>query len=417
MKNVQKAIAEVKGECEKLREATRSLTDDSRQKQSHIEELFKTTEKLEDRKADKQMVENGIKADKCTLESKVSRLQFDSATKQLEVMFNDLLTKVTDQGQDWNNAVERLTTEMQCKLNRMELDSVKEQLEARWKKIHKKLQTQGAPEQQDAAGIRRQLLERFHCLSCDRPVVMHTPGQHLKLPSSGFPSHKSIRPFTVYALEQYRQHYRSLKPGTNHLNYEAAVRRREELQRTHAVMCSQMDSMHGTTRHGDRTSCCTTAGEDLSQTSEWISEGSRSCGGSHTLTSTNQRRTALKTAKHLRQVEVDQSEEVDIIGLDGHIYKGRRNTPARNTETKLPTISTKDGKCKTKDKTLPQKPAASPDVHHPLSGKSPQCSRSTSGSGRDGPVSALGCTSQSSVSPSAAAESSSERHADEPPGL
>ncbi|XP_031698597.1 glutamine-rich protein 2-like [Anarrhichthys ocellatus] len=60
MNNVQKAILEIQGECEKLHETTRSLTDDSRQKQSHIEELFKTTEKLEEKKADKQMVESGI---------------------------------------------------------------------------------------------------------------------------------------------------------------------------------------------------------------------------------------------------------------------------------------------------------------------------------------------------------------------
>ncbi|XP_042360272.1 glutamine-rich protein 2 [Plectropomus leopardus] len=379
--DVQKAILQLQAECEKLHETARCLDEDNRLKQSHIEELYKTTEELEEKKADKQMVESEIKADKSALESKVSRLQFDSATEHLNAMFHELLNKVTGQEQDWHKVIDKLSTEMECKLNRIELDSVKKQLEDRWKNIHEKLQAQGAPEHEDAAGIRKQLVDRFHCLSCDRPVVMHTPAheRHLvKLPSTpGFPSHKSIRPFTVYALEQFRQHYRSERIS-------------EMTDYSHLAV-------------------------------------SRSCGGSHTVTSASQRRTGLQSMKHHTQTEVDgviQTEEVDIIGLDGHIYKGRLNAPAtKNTETKLPTISTKDGMCKTKDKakcSLSHKPAASPEVsHHPNSAKSTQCSRSaSSSSGRDWPVSALGCTSQSSVTPaSAAAESNTEPHADEPLNL
>ncbi|XP_039680354.1 glutamine-rich protein 2 isoform X2 [Perca fluviatilis] len=371
--DVQKAILHLQAECQNLHETTRCLHEDNRQKQSHIDELYKTTEELGEKKADKEMVESEIKADKFALESKVSRLQFDSVTEQLNAMFHELLNKVTGHEQDWHKVIDKLSTEMECKLNRMELDSVKKQLENRWKNIHEKLQAQGAPEHEDAAGIRKQLVDRFHCLSCDRPVVMHTPGQHLaKQPSTpGFPSHKSIRPFTVYALEQFRQHYRS---------------------------------------------------ERISEMTEYSHlAASRSCGGSHTVTMAGQRRPVLQYMKHNPQTEVDAvipSEEVDIIGLDGHIYKGRLNASTiRNTETKLPTISTKDGMCKTKDKAKcspSHKPASSPELGHgppvypPHSAKSAQCSRSTSSnSGRDWPVSALGCTSQlGSVSlVSAAAES------------
>ncbi|XP_039680355.1 glutamine-rich protein 2 isoform X3 [Perca fluviatilis] len=432
--DVQKAILHLQAECQNLHETTRCLHEDNRQKQSHIDELYKTTEELGEKKADKEMVESEIKADKFALESKVSRLQFDSVTEQLNAMFHELLNKVTGHEQDWHKVIDKLSTEMECKLNRMELDSVKKQLENRWKNIHEKLQAQGAPEHEDAAGIRKQLVDRFHCLSCDRPVVMHTPGQHLaKQPSTpGFPSHKSIRPFTVYALEQFRQHYRSLKPGSNRYNFVVAGRRRQQLQNSHAVMCQQIENMQR--KHGDSTASLGTAGDSLIQNqpgalNERISEmteyshlaASRSCGGSHTVTMAGQRRPVLQYMKHNPQTEVDAvipSEEVDIIGLDGHIYKGRLNASTiRNTETKLPTISTKDGMCKTKDKAKcspSHKPASSPELGHgppvypPHSAKSAQCSRSTSSnSGRDWPVSALGCTSQlGSVSlVSAAAES------------
>ncbi|XP_010770570.1 uncharacterized protein [Notothenia coriiceps] len=302
--DVQNAILQLQTDCEKLTETTRFLHEDNSQKQSHIEELYKTTEELEEKKADKQMVESEIKkAAKYALDGKVSRLQFDSVTEQLNAMFQELLNKVTGQEQDWHKVIERLSSEMECKLNRIELNSVKKQLEDRWRNIHEKLQGQGAPEQEDAAGIRKQLVDRFHCLSCDRPVVMHNSGQHVvKLSSTaGFPSHRSIRPFTVYALEQFRQHYRSERVS-------------EMTDYSHLAVL-------------------------------------RSCGGSHTVTSASQRRTNLQTNKHPPQAEVDcviQSEEVDIVGLDGHIYKGRLNAPSiRNTETKLPTIPAKDGKCKT----------------------------------------------------------------------
>ncbi|XP_047427693.1 glutamine-rich protein 2 isoform X2 [Mugil cephalus] len=365
--DVQRAILQLQADCEKLHATTRFLHEDNKQKQSDIEELYKTTEELEVKKADKRMVESEIKADKSALESKVSRMQFDSATEQLNSMFHELLNKVTGQEQDWHKVIDRLSTEMECKLNRIELDSVKKQLEDRWKNIHKKLQAQGAPDPEDAAGIRKQLVDRFHCLSCDRPVVKHTPGPQLvTLPSTpAFPSHKSIRPFTVYALEQLRQHYRN-----------------------------------------ERMSELTDYGYPVL---------SRSCGGSHTNTSVTQRRSGLQHTKQHAEVDgVIQSEEVDIVGLDGHIYKGRLNVPTvKSTETKLPTISTKDGMCKTKDKAKcpsSYRPAASPEMGHnsPLpyahSAKSAQCSRSASScSGRDWPVSALGCTSQSSVTPGSAA--------------
>nr|XP_040047909.1 glutamine-rich protein 2 isoform X2 [Gasterosteus aculeatus aculeatus] len=204
---VQKVILQLQAKCENLHESISILNEDSRQKQSHLEELLRTTDQLEEKKADKQMVESGIKADKGALESKVSRRQFDSATEELSAMFHELLSKVTGQEQEWRKVVDRLSTEMECKLNRMELDSVKKQLEDGWKNYHQKLQAEGSPEQDDAAGIKRQLVARFHCLSCDRPLVMHSPSLNLSS-SDGSSSHQPVRPFTIYTQEQFRHHCR-----------------------------------------------------------------------------------------------------------------------------------------------------------------------------------------------------------------
>ncbi|XP_034448539.1 uncharacterized protein LOC117765981 [Hippoglossus hippoglossus] len=345
--DVKTTMLQLQAECENLQETTRSLQEDSRQMQSHIET-----------------------ADRCALDNKVSRLQFDSVTEQLNTMFHELLHKVTGQEQDWHKVVDKLSTEMEHKLNRIELDSVKKQLEDRWKNIHEKLQTQGAPEHDDAAGIRKQLVDRFHCLSCDRPVVKHTPGPYVvTLPSTpAFPSHKSIRPFTVYALEQVRQHYRS-------------ERFTETTDYSHVTM-------------------------------------SRSCGGSHTVTAAHQRRSGLPTMKHHSQPEVDggiQSEEVDILGMDGHIYRGRLNGPnIRSTETKLPRISTRDG-LKTRDRTKSSpshKAAASPEGGDNTAPHSVRSRSASSSSTRDWRLSTLGCSSQSSITAPRSSEAADNKQGD-----
>ncbi|XP_042570925.1 glutamine-rich protein 2-like [Cyprinus carpio] len=184
---VEAAILQLQSECEKLHRTSNHLTEEHSKKQTHID-----------------------KADKRALESKVSMRE------QLNNMLQDLLSKISGQEQDWNKAIEKISTEMDCKLNWTELDPLKKQLDDRWRTIHKHLQTPPIPEQDDAAGLRKQLLARFHCISCDRPVDMMTPGQHLvTLPSApGLPSHKSSRPYTVYDLEQVRQHCR--RSDTSH---------------------------------------------------------------------------------------------------------------------------------------------------------------------------------------------------------
>ncbi|XP_037647632.1 glutamine-rich protein 2 isoform X2 [Sebastes umbrosus] len=351
--DVKEEILQLQVDCVKLHETTRCLQDDNRQKQSHIEELYKTTEELQENLLwieQERVRQNADKSDKVTC------MQFDSAIEQLYAMFHEVLNKVTEQEQDWHKVIDRISTEMENKLNRIELESVKKQLEGRWKSIQQKLRAQEAPQHEGAAGIRKQLVDGFHCISCDRPVIMHTFGQRLvKQPISGFPSRQSIKPKQIYKLSDY----------------------------THLP-------------------------------------ASRNSGGSHTVTSSSQRRSGLYMNPHTQtdMPGVIQSE-VDVLGQDGNIYKGRLYSPAiRNIETKLPTITTKDGMCKTKDmvkRSLSHKPTVSLGVHQPHSAKSSQSSRSASiSSGRDWLASALSCTSRSSIIPtSPAAESNTESHADE----
>ncbi|XP_045576234.1 glutamine-rich protein 2 isoform X3 [Salmo salar] len=369
MNDVQGAIMQLQAECEKLHGTANHLIEEHSQKQVHIDHLYKSMEELDEKKADKELVEMEIeiKADKRALDTKVSRMQFDSMTEELNTMFQELLSKITGQEQDWHKIIDKISTEMECKLDRIELDPVKKQLEDRWKSIRKQLQAQPAPKEDDAAGIRKQLVARFHCISCDRPVDMLTPGPHLvTVPSTpGLPSHKSNRPYTIYELEQVRQHCRSERiPEMADYSYLAM---------------------------------------------------SRSCGGSHTVTYPNRRYTRLQHISHFIQAEEEtppisssplriQPEEVDILGLDGHIYKGRLKTRlVKTVDARLPTIFPKDaGMCKSKDKIMRsqfQKPGCTePGCVTPVRPQSAKTQRSRSGSSvRDRPMSSLGCLSQATL--------------------
>ncbi|XP_039509893.1 uncharacterized protein C16orf96 homolog isoform X1 [Pimephales promelas] len=368
--DVEGVLLRLQADSERLHSTCKRLMEEHSEKQIHIDRLYKVLEELDDKKADKELLEMKIetKADKRALESKVSRMQFDSMIEQLNNMLQELLGKISGQEKDWNKLIEKISTEMDCKLNRIELDPLKKQLDDRWRNIHKSLQTQSLPEQDDAAGLRKQLVARFHCISCDRPVEMMTPGQLIStLPSApGLPSHRSSRPYSVYELEQMRQHCRSERiPEMADYSYLA-----------------------------------------------------RSCGGSHTLTYPSRRYTRIQHFTHLIQSDEEsrpvssgpptQAEEANIMGLNGQVYKGRMNSRAvRLSETRLPTISPREGNWKSKDKV-----SRSQSQRSSGSAKTQHSHSASSNSVRDRPPSSVDCLSQDVPLQSSFHDTTTERNKD-----
>ncbi|CAK6438547.1 unnamed protein product [Pipistrellus nathusii] len=370
--HVQSAILQVQGDCEKLNSVTGNLIEDHRQKQKDIDVLYQGLEKLEKEKANRGHLEMEIevKADKSALEGKVSRMQFDATTEQLNHMMQELVVKMSGQEQDWQKMLDRLLSEMDSKLDRLELDPVKQLLEDRWKSLRQQLKERSPLYQADeAAGMRRQLLAHFHCLSCDRPLETTVTGQVLPTTPVGpsMPGHRSTRPYTVFELEQVRQQSRNLKlghsafPRADLVSMERSVGR---LRTMHSKMLMDIEKvqMHygGTVKASSQmihellqaqclgSPCCKRVSEMSAFSFTTVS---RHCGGSHTLTYPY-RRTRLQ---HLQQglfpedVQVARKHhEVDILGLDGHIYKGRM-------DTRLPGIPSKDSAGNNKHKIKPSR--------------------------------------------------------------
>ncbi|XP_070316869.1 uncharacterized protein C16orf96 homolog isoform X3 [Odocoileus virginianus] len=134
---------------------------------------------LEMYKADRNEMEQELKekADKSSLAGKASRADLDTVAMQLNELIQGTLFRVVANEDDWKKAVEQLGKDVRTKLVPSDLDDLKKDMDEVWKVV-RKLLTEGLHFDPDnAAGFRRKLFERVKCISCDRPVEMMTSPQ------------------------------------------------------------------------------------------------------------------------------------------------------------------------------------------------------------------------------------------------
>lgn len=296
LSRAQQAILQLQAEVEKLHSTTKDIIEENSNRAQQIESLIQHCDKLQETKADKEYVqmEVDVKADKKSLDNKVNHSLFDSTTNEINKMIKDILDKLAGHEASWNSTIKKFADDIDGKLDRLELDPLKEWLESRLKALNDKLRRQQAQvewTEDDAAGIRKQLIQKFHCISCDRPVDLVPTGPVPSLPTTnGLPPTRSPRPYTTFELDQIRQHAKSFANSGEVTDYYAT---------------------------------------------------SRACGGSHTTTYPNKRITRLSHLSHLFREEDGNvypiyKEEVDVQGADGHIYKGRMGT---KLEARLPSVT------------------------------------------------------------------------------
>ncbi|XP_056399860.1 translation initiation factor IF-2-like [Hyla sarda] len=295
---------------ENLNKTIETLIQDYEQTQKHIETLYQEVGKLENKKADREVIglEIDLKADKCALERKVSYSRFDVTTEHLGRMIEDLLEKVDAHEEDWQSLLEKINVEMQNKLDRMEIDPLKNILEQRWKDLCRQLQ-QHPPqyEADEAAGIRRQLMTRFHCISCDRPVYMKVPGPL----QSGTPQPRREASQPEMSLNHRRGAH-------THMRQEIS---RVQLQ-TSGKICHLLPAHDATQKRLSRTSSSNQGRNRLPDLDRSrYRTVPRNCGGSHTLTFTQKNLTKISTSCTLQkraaaEVGLKERPQLPMDGLD-----------------------------------------------------------------------------------------------------
>ncbi|XP_030157406.1 uncharacterized protein C16orf96 homolog [Lynx canadensis] len=134
---------------------------------------------LEMHKVDKSVMEQELKekADRSTLAGKASRADLETVAMELNEMIQSMLFRVVTHENDWKKTAEKLSKDLSTKLAHSDLDDLKKDVDEVWK-IVRKLLIEGLRFDPDsAAGFRKKLFERVKCISCDRPVEMMTGPQ------------------------------------------------------------------------------------------------------------------------------------------------------------------------------------------------------------------------------------------------
>ncbi|XP_036885750.1 uncharacterized protein C16orf96 homolog [Sturnira hondurensis] len=233
---------------------------------------------LEMRKADKNAMEQELKekADRSTLAGKASRVDLEAMAMEMNEMIQSILFRVVSNEDDWKKSTEQLSKDLGTKLVHRDLDDLKKDINE-VEQLVRKLLIEGLRFDPDsAAGFRKKLFERVKCISCDRPVEMMT-GPHLI----------TIR--KAHLLSRLRP---------------ASANSYEYLQRQQMREQQQLQQL-----------------QDLGDKEDW-SDGPGN-DANRKLKSYN-----LSTLYPYGDPEVldYDTAEVDILGVDGILYKGRMNT-------------------------------------------------------------------------------------------
>ncbi|MEJ1287425.1 hypothetical protein NN561_018443 [Cricetulus griseus] len=234
-------------------------------------------------KADKTMMEQELreKANRDALASKASRTDLEVVATELNEIVQSMLLKITTQEDDWKKSLKQLRKDLNTKIVHSDLNSLKKDIEEVWKTLRKLLIEGLRFDPDSAAGFKKKLFERVKCISCDRKIEMMT-GPHL--------------------ITIHNTHWKVRPASANSYEYLQRQLMREQQQQLHY----QNFGVHE---------------EGLGSQKDW-GDGPRND------TTFKHKSHDLSTIYPYGDPELMDYDtaEVDILGVDGVLYKGRMNS-------------------------------------------------------------------------------------------
>ncbi|XP_043277334.1 uncharacterized protein [Venturia canescens] len=304
-------IQTMKSDMEKMNSLASRLMDEKENRESHTNALIEQIELLKTIKADKEDLEDALadKADARAVNRKVSHDQFDAACDDLARGLEDAITKLSQQESVWQQALDEVQREIEGKLDKIEISPLKDFVNNRLKTLQEKLKALAEMRRENEAAGTKKMLSDVQCISCDANVVMKMEDGGSNYRAPALPCSKSIKPYLTYELDQVRKQQRKLPTSRNMLQFEAAM---QDLARKSKPVK-----------------------EELSMKSPRDHLCNRYCGGSHTITTPQQR--VMRMGHFLTQwgPEAIQLTEGVVQGNDGQLYRSRP-MPGKSETTTVP---------------------------------------------------------------------------------
>ncbi|XP_060523196.1 uncharacterized protein LOC132700092 [Cylas formicarius] len=254
-------------------------------------ELLKTV------KADREDLEDALadKADACQINRKVSHEQFDAAWNELSQALEDNIEKLRRQEEIWTQSLNEVQLEIGNKLDKVDLVPLKDFINDKLKAVQEKVKKMSSMKREhEAAGAKSKYLRNVNCISCDADVVMRKQTDVTMFPRPySMPPSKNAGPYLAYELDQLRKQQKTLPIGKNVNMFERAILSAKNTHLSADHICN------------------------------------RYCGGSHTITTPEQR--VMRTGHFLEQwgPEIAPVKDTLIRGTDGHLYKSRDDEALR----------------------------------------------------------------------------------------
>ncbi|KAK7864079.1 hypothetical protein R5R35_002724 [Gryllus longicercus] len=254
-------------DVEAISNACSKLMEERDRRSLQLVQLAAQLDALRTAKADREEVDEALqaKADQLAVNRKVSHEQLDTALEELARGLQEAVSKLAQQEQLWQQALEEMQTEIGSKLDSQELAPLKEFVNKKLRTLHERLKNLAKVRKQaEAAGTKRKLLRDATCVSCDAEVVMATEEEAAVPRPPPLPPPRSARPYLTYELDMIRRQQQQAGSAKNLLHLEAALVEDDRRAKTSPA--------HSHSHVGKGEHVC-----------------SRYCGGSHTVTSAFQR--------------------------------------------------------------------------------------------------------------------------------